>query len=164
MSTGVSLRGVTDADLPTFYHQQADPEATRMAVFPARDRAAFDGHWAKIRADETNVIRTVVVDGAVAGNVLCFGPPHAREVGYWLGRPFWGRGVASSALALFLDEVTERPLYAHVARHNAGSARVLEKCGFRLVAEHPTPPEDPAGVELVFALYGTSSSERPSGR
>jgi hypothetical protein len=41
---------------------------------------------------------------------------------------------------------------------------VLVKCGFRLVAEHPTPPEDPAGVELVFALDGTSSSERPSGR
>jgi RimJ/RimL family protein N-acetyltransferase len=128
VSTGVRLRAVTDEDLPTFFEQQSDPEATRMAVFPARDRAAFDGHWARIRADETNVIRTIVLDDMVAGNVLCFGPPDAREVGYWLGRAFWGRGVASEALALFLEQVTERPLVAHVAKHNAGSARVLEKC------------------------------------
>lgn len=156
---GVRLRAVTDEDLPTFFEQQADPEATRMAVFPARDRADFDGHWARIRADETVVIRTIMLDGAVAGNVVCFGPPGAREVGYWLGRTFWGRGVASAALALFLEQVTERPLYAHVAKHNAGSARVLEKCGFRLVTERPTPPDDPAGVELVYALAVTSSAE-----
>ena len=42
-------------------------------------------------------------------------------VGYWIGREYWGKGVASRALALFLMEVDERPLHAYVATHNAGS-------------------------------------------
>jgi RimJ/RimL family protein N-acetyltransferase len=148
----VHLRAVVDEDLPSFFEQQREPEAIRMAAFPARDRPAFDAHWAKIRADETAVIRTVVVDGEVAGNMVCFGPPDERQVGYWLGRGFWGRGVASRALAAFLGQFTERPLHAHVAKHNTGSIRVLEKCGFEFVAEHPTPPDDPAGAELLFVL------------
>ncbi len=69
----------------------------------------------------------------MAGNVLCWGPPEERDVGYWLGREFWGRGIATRALAALLVEVDERPLYAHVARHNIGSRRVLEKCGFVVV-------------------------------
>ena len=66
----------------------------------------------------------------VAGNVLMF--PHAGqpEVGYWVGREFWGRGVATRALAEFLRLVARRPLHARVATDNAASLRVLEKCGF----------------------------------
>ena len=52
-------------------------------------------------------------------------------LGYWVGREWWGRGIATQALALFVDEVSIRPLYAHVAAHNVGSIRVLDKCGFR---------------------------------
>ena len=45
-------------------------------------------------------------------------------VGYWLGREFWGRGVATRALARFLGVVTGRPLHARVATNNQGSIRV----------------------------------------
>ena len=41
----VTLRDVTEADLPIFYEQQLDPEATQMAAFPSRDRDAFMAHW-----------------------------------------------------------------------------------------------------------------------
>jgi RimJ/RimL family protein N-acetyltransferase len=51
-------------------------------------------------------------------------------VGYWIGREFWGRGVASEALRQFVAEIEERPLYAYVAVTNVASARVLEKAGF----------------------------------
>ena len=78
---------------------------------------------------------TVEVLRQVAGNVVCFGGPTGREVGYWIGRPYWDRGVATRALAQFLPLVATRPLYAHVARHNVGSRRVLEKCGFTLADE-----------------------------
>lgn len=47
------------------------------------------------------------------------------------GKEHWG-SVATRALAAFLRLVTERPLHAHVAQHNVGSRRVLEKCGFGL--------------------------------
>jgi RimJ/RimL family protein N-acetyltransferase len=56
-------------------------------------------------------------------------------VGYWIGQDFWGRGIATRALRLFLEEVTIRPLYGRAAKDNRASIRVLEKCGFRLCGE-----------------------------
>ena len=53
-----------------------------------------------------------------------------REVGYWIDRAFWGRGIATTALTAFLRLEQTRPLYAGVAKHNVASIRVLEKCGF----------------------------------
>jgi RimJ/RimL family protein N-acetyltransferase len=131
----VVLRAVTEADLPIFYAHQLDAEAARMAAFPSRDRPAFMAHWARILADETNILRTIVCDGQVAGNVVSFVQSGKREVGYWVGREFWGQGIATRALAALLAEVKERPLYAHVAKHNTGSMRVLEKCGFTVAGE-----------------------------
>jgi RimJ/RimL family protein N-acetyltransferase len=131
----VSIRPVDDADLAAFYDHQADPVANRLAAFPARTREEFLAHWARIRADPTVVHRTVVVDGRVAGSVSSWAEESGRRlVGYWLGREFWGRGVATAGLGLFLAELPWRPVYAHVAAHNAGSIRVLEKCGFTPVA------------------------------
>jgi RimJ/RimL family protein N-acetyltransferase len=133
----VTLREVEDADLPVFYEQQLDPEANFMAAFtPAdpADRAAFEAHWAKIRADGSVTNRTILLDGEVVGHVASytdaeFGKP---EVTYWLGREYWGRGVATRALAAFLREQTTRPIYGRAARDNAASIRVLTNCGFRL--------------------------------
>src|SRR5687768_17650272 len=106
-----------------------------MAAFPARGRDAFMAHWARITRDPSVRTRTVVYDGSVAGNVLSFVHEGRREVGYWIGREFWGAGVATAALAAILDLETARPLYAGVARWNAGSLRVLEKCGFAVCDE-----------------------------
>ena len=136
MTTGLLLRDVVDADVPIFFEHQVDPVANELAAFPPRDRDAFTTHWAKIMADEAVVIKTVVVDGHVAGNVLSFEHEGRREVGYWLGRTFWGKGVATSALAKFLVVEKRRPLLAVVAKHNVGSIRVLEKCEFAISGEN----------------------------
>jgi RimJ/RimL family protein N-acetyltransferase len=128
----VRLRGVTEDDLPVFFDDQRDPEANRMAAFPPRDRDAFMAHWNAILRDATGVERTVLLDGQVAGYVVAFEYEGRREVGYWIGRAFWGKGVATRALRTFLEEVTERPIYAGVAEHNVASIRVLEKCGFTI--------------------------------
>ena len=134
MPADVRLRAIADADLPTLFEQQLDPAANHMAAFthpdPA-DRAAFDAHWAKIRADPTVTQLTILVDGAVAGWVGSYGPPDEPEVTYWLGREFWGRGLATQALRQFLAIQTQRPIYARAAQDNLGSVRVLEKCGFQ---------------------------------
>jgi RimJ/RimL family protein N-acetyltransferase len=132
----VALRPVTFADLPIFYEQQRDPEAHRMAAFTGRDpedRPGFDGHWRRLRADRSIVLRTIVADGEVAGYAGKYVRDGQPEVTYWLGREFWGRGIATRALKLFLNEVTERPIYAGAAHDNFGSLRVLEKCGFRRI-------------------------------
>ena len=106
-----------------------------MAAFPPRDRNAFMAHWTRIMADETVIKKTILFDGELAGNVVSFVRSGEREVGYWIGKNYWGRGVATQALSEFLDYVETRPLYAHVARHNVASIRVLQKCGFRISGE-----------------------------
>ncbi len=113
-----------------FFEHQLDPEATRMAGFPARDREAFLAHWHRILDDESVVKKTILFEGKVAGNVVSFLQSGKREVGYWIGKEYWGRGVATQALSVFLRQEQRRPLYAHVAKHNAASVRVLENCGF----------------------------------
>jgi RimJ/RimL family protein N-acetyltransferase len=135
----VHVRDVEDSDLEAFYQHQLDPEALRMAAFPARDRDAFMAHWAKIRADPTGVVQAVVVDDRVVGNLVCWEQDGRRLVGYWIGRPDWGRGIASAAVALFLGHVTARPLHAYVEVHNGGSIRVLEKNGFTRVPHDDAP-------------------------
>jgi RimJ/RimL family protein N-acetyltransferase len=126
----VRVRPVVDADLDVFFDYQADAAASAMAAVPSRDREAFDEHWRRILADESTVIRTIEVDGEVAGHLLSWPAEGRRYVGYWLGREFWSRGLATSALAAYLAELTERPLHALVSTDNVGSIRVLEKCGF----------------------------------
>src|SRR3954447_16816792 len=154
LSPAVSLRSVEDHDIDVFFDHQADPQAVEMAAFPARDKAEFAEHWAKVRADETLVARTIVADGMVSGNIGSWRDNGQQLLGYWLGRESWGRGVATQALARFVDELSIRPLYAHVAVHNVGSIRVLEKCGFRRdrAQEAKAPASDDGIEELIFVL------------
>ena len=131
----VALREVRKEDLPIFFEHQLDSEATRMAAFPSRDRDAFMAHWAKIMSSETGILNTILADDTVAGNVVYWEASGEPNIGYWLGRTHWGKGIASSALAQFLTKIETRPVYAHVAKHNFASIRVLQKCGFRPARE-----------------------------
>ena len=135
MADTVTLRPVEPADLPILFEHQRDPAGIAMAGVGGRDREWFDEHWAKILADEDSLIRTVLAGDEVAGHVLSFERDGRREVGYWIGRDHWGRGVATAALVAFLGEEQFRPLHAGVLPANVGSLRVLEKCGFAVVGE-----------------------------
>ena len=138
MNDNVELRDVIETDLQIFYEQQLDPEATQMAAFPSRNEEAFMSHWReKVLANDSGQVKTILFNGEVAGNIVCFEQLGDREVGYWLGKEYWGKGIATKALAEFLKQIETRPLYAHVARHNIGSRRVLEKLGFQHVATVP---------------------------
>jgi RimJ/RimL family protein N-acetyltransferase len=126
----VTLRPVEAADLPVFFEHQNDPVACERVGWTPRDRAAFDAHWRRIMINPDSLLRTVLVDGEVAGNVVSWSHDGRRDVGYWLGREFWGRGVGPEALRLFLDVETTRPLYADPLATNAASVAVLRRCGF----------------------------------
>ena len=130
------MREVRDEDLAVLFDQWADPVAAHMAAFTApdhMDRDAFERRWSRLRADETVINRAIVVDGEVAGTIGSWGGPGEREITYWIGRSYWGRGVATAALRAFLAIDRTRPMRATVAHDNVGSKRVLEKCGFRVV-------------------------------
>jgi RimJ/RimL family protein N-acetyltransferase len=134
----VTLRPVIPDDLPVFFDNMRDPVAIHMAAFTSKDpndRAAFDAHWARSLAAEDGLIRTIVVDNQVAGSVLSYVHDGETEVSYWIGREYWGQSIATTALKAFLVIETTRPLYARAVKDNAGSLRVLEKCGFAIIGE-----------------------------
>ena len=108
--------------------------------------------WAKLRREPSNIIRTIVCDGQVAGNVGSWIAEDRRLIAYWIGREFWGRGVATAALAALIAEVKERPLHAFVAKHNVSSIRVLEKCEFVSSPEHDPSIAAEDGIHEVLYM------------
>jgi RimJ/RimL family protein N-acetyltransferase len=135
MEGSVLLREVREGDLPLLFEHQRDSVANEMAAFPAREKEAFMVHWGRILGDEGVIKRTILFGADMAGNILCWEQSGRLLIGYWIGRQFWGKGIASTALSVFVTQVRARPLHAHVAKHNVASIRVLEKCGFRLSGE-----------------------------
>ena len=148
------LREVRSEDIPVFHAYQADPEATALAGVPTRDLQAYEAHWAKLRADPQVLVRTIVTDeGEVAGQLLSFPREGIREIGYWLGREFWGRGLATASLAQFLPLVTERPVYGVVNEANVASRRVLERNGFVLAERRDRDPLFDGGPPLTLLVF-----------
>ena len=134
----IVLRDVKQSDLPIFYEHQLDSSANYMAAFTARnpaDKAAFTEHWNKIMADESVTVKTILYDGEVAGHVVSFKRFGNPEVSYWIGKEYWGKGIATQAFSEFLNQTKLRPLYARAAKDNNASLRVLEKCGFAITGE-----------------------------
>ena len=139
----VALRPAGDCDLDALFGHMRDPEAVRMAAFTAEDpddRTAFDAHMAKVRASPEVISRAITAGGRLAGSIASFVIEGDTEVTYWIDRSFWGQGIASRALALLLELVPVRPLFARVASDNAGSLKVLQKAGFAVM-----------GTEISFA-------------
>lgn len=129
----VTLREVRQSDIESFYQHQLDPEAALIANFPSRDRERFFAHWAKILATPDTFRRTVLADGQIAGNVVCWWMSERWYVGYWLGRQFWRRGIGTAAVRQAIELIPDRPLFAEAYHTNPASLRVLEKCGFLVV-------------------------------
>ena len=94
---------------------------------------AFDAHWKNVLQDSIVIVRAVLIDDVVAGCISCFQADGLDSIGYWIGREFWGQGIATRALELLLNEVSVRPLHSRVAVSNIASLRVLQKCGFQVV-------------------------------
>ncbi len=159
MVNDIQLRDVAEDDLPIFYEQGKDPEAVHMAAFTAEDPSdweAFQAHWAKIRADENTLIQTILFEGRVVGHIASFERFGDLEVTYWLGKEFWGKGLATLALKAFLEIQTERPLYARAAKDNTASIRVLEKCGFS-ISGHDKFYANARGQEIEEVILKLSS-------
>ena len=163
MNLQVSLRPVQTGDLPHFFEHQLDPEATRLAAFPSRDRDAFLSHWTNnIIGNPTALSRTILLGDQVVGNIGAWTDSDLDErlVCYWIGRDFWNRGIASRALSLLLSLETTRPLNARVAKHNYGSIRVLEKAGFKRIAEDVfTLPDGTRVEEFVYILSAPPANQ-----
>lgn len=139
----VALRPLYESDLDALFRQMSDPESVRMAAFTAEDpndRQRFDAHMSRVMRSPETTNRAIILKGDFVGSIASFVVDGQTEITYWVDRAVWGRGIASHALALFLEVVRTRPLYARAASDNVGSLRVLEKAGFQVI-----------GTEVSFA-------------
>jgi RimJ/RimL family protein N-acetyltransferase len=138
MMSNIILRNVIEDDLPIFFKHQQNREANHMAAFTSRDPSNWDSfttHWKKILTDKDIMKQTIIIENNVVGHILRFEQFGEPEVSYWIGKEYWGKGIATKALREFLKHITIRPLYARAAKDNAGSLKVLEKCGFVITGE-----------------------------
>lgn len=132
----IQLRPTVEQDLAIFFEFHRDAFANHMAAFTAKDPhdwGLFRAHWNRILSDPTVEMRTITADGEVAGSVGKYEQMGRAEITYWIGRDYWGRGIATFALRRFLDELEVRPIFAAAAKDNIGSLRVLQKCGFEII-------------------------------
>ncbi|GIL35819.1 GNAT family N-acetyltransferase [Phycicoccus sp. DTK01] len=135
---GTTLRPVRDEDHDALFAWQRDPPAVRMAAFTREDpddRAAFDAHQHRVRADPAVRHRAIERDGVLVGTVAAFTVEGEREVTSWVDPARWGEGIASEALRLLLAEELQRPVHGRVAADNVASRSVLERNGFRVVGQ-----------------------------
>ena len=154
ISDHIRLRNVEPDDLPQLSQMQLDPESNRLAMTIPRSAEAFEANWANALRDPSSTTKAILLGDALVGYALCFGRDGQANVGYWVSREHWGKGIASRALELLLLEVPTRPLYAHVATSNAASLRVLHKCGFVVERVQASPASDryAACEEAVLVL------------
>ena len=133
---GVALRPIDDTDLDALFDQMRDPISVQMAAFTAEDpndREAFDAHMSKVRTSPDVNLRAVTRDGRLVGSIASFVIEGDTEVTYWIDRSVWGQGIASRALAMLLDIVSVRPVFARAASDNVGSLKVLQRAGFTII-------------------------------
>jgi len=159
----ILLRDIHKNDLPILFEEQKDPEANYMAAFTSKepdDWDAFLNHWNKIMPNRSIITKTILLDNIVVGQVLSFLLLENREVSYWIGKEYWGRGIATKALIDFLKILDIRPLYARTAYDNIGSIRVLEKCGFNKIekAQYFANARKKEIEEYIFELIEKSVS------
>ncbi len=148
----VALRPVVAADVDRFYEHRSDPEAAAMAGSAPQSRDEHAERWRSRLQDPTFVARAIEADGETCGNLVSWSEDGRRLVGYRIGRQFWGLGITSAALSLFIAEVSQRPLHAFVAVANRRSIRVLEKAGFRPASEQPTESVELGIKERLYVL------------
>lgn len=134
----VRLVRVEQWHLEEFFHQMQHKPSQHMAAFVHKDpsnRTAFDAHWMKLLGSDRIIKRTVIVDSEIAGSILSFDMDDDREITYWIGHEYWGKGVATEALRRFLKIESKRPLFGRAAKDNGASIAVMENNGFRLISQ-----------------------------
>lgn len=132
----IQLRNSTESDIEIFFQNQLDEEAIYMAAFTPKDptdKEAYVSKWTRLLKDPTINMKTILADGEIAGTVAKFEIDGKAEITYWLGKQFWGKGIATKALQAFLPLEEKRPIFGVAAFDNYGSIKVLEKCGFERI-------------------------------
>lgn len=139
MQTMVTLRKFKPSDTSQLVALANNPAVSRRLTdsFP-NPYTEQDATWWINEGSKDGIHRAIELDGqfvGTIGSVIGTGEKCKQyTLGYWLGEPYWGQGIVSQALPLFIDEVfsttdVER-FQAWVYEDNIASMKVLEKAGF----------------------------------
>lgn len=139
----IILRPWLDSDAEALYKYASDPDVGARAGWPPHKsveesleiiRTVFhnDTMWAIVLKETEEAI------GAMGYMPECELNLPARKgeplVGYWVGKPYWNKGICTEALRLMLDHIRRETCYSSlISSHyidNPASGRVMEKCGF----------------------------------
>lgn len=129
----VQLKETSPKDFDTLFSFQLDKEANILAGFTSKnpaDKNAFITKWNKLLSDKNINLKTITLNDEIVGSIAKFEMNGNSEITYWIGKKFWGKGIATNALKKFLQIEKSRPLFGRVAFDNFGSQKVLKKCGF----------------------------------
>ncbi len=152
---GIILRNTETNDLEYLFIFHQDTAANYLAAFTSKDpndKEAFFQKWNKLLTDKTVNIKTILVDNEIVGSIAKYEMEGESEITYWIGKSFWGRGIATNALQQFLQIEEKRPIYGRVAFDNFGSQKVLEKCGFKKIGSEKGFA-NARGKEIVEFIY-----------
>ena len=144
---GIQLFPISQPDKPALleYLNTKDIYDTTLNIpFPYLE--AHADLWLQKRAEQTGRLGKEVcfgirdsagkLIGAVSADSLDSAATHRAEIGYWLARPYWGKGIMTDAVKAYVryafTELHLAKLTAHTFEFNLASARVLEKNGFKL--------------------------------
>lgn len=78
------------------------------------------------------------------------------EIGYWLGEPYWGRGLMTESVSAMMRAAARagaRRIRARIKRGNRGSRRVLEKTGFRHIEDRMGIVAPDAGIAMSYFVW-----------
>ena len=98
--------------------------------------------WWVSTGSKIGIAKAITKNGVLVGSISAipgeFERQKSAEIGYWVAKPYWGKGIASEALKQFTELVFENTdlikLYASVFGENLASAKVLAKSSFKLEA------------------------------
>ncbi len=139
----VKLRPLTKQDAPVMANLANNIEIWKNVrdYFPHPYQLSdAETYISKIAENQNNHVFAIEFDNQFVGITGFFGQAdvyrHSAEIGYWIGQPYWGKGIGTSAISQLCDiafnQVGVRRLYAGVFGYNIGSCRLLEKAGFSL--------------------------------
>lgn len=159
----VSLRDVTKDDIPAWFARASDAESADLAGDPIPESIEQGYAWLwrhRERFSQQIGIRWAIVPTGATESVGTVGftvvskDERACEIGFVVGRPYWGRGLCTSAAQLAIDygfrEFGLAVIRAEVLQRNGASRRVLEKLGFRIERAVPGDPQSGGESEDCF--------------
>jgi RimJ/RimL family protein N-acetyltransferase len=139
----INLRKLTKADAPSLYENARDKEISKYTFIPhpyrLEDARRFirltQRQWHKDKGYNLGI--ELKSTGRVIGMIglaKVDWKNKSAELGYWLGKRYWGKGYAAEAVKLMLwfgfGKLKLVRIWVRVFHHNHASARLLEKCGF----------------------------------